>query len=78
MPTYRIEWTEETWNRLEIEAETEEEALELFHMGEFDYQAVKITGGEIQDSIEIEEVEDLDKFDILITRRGMAEEVENV
>lgn len=59
MPTYRIEWTEEIWNRLEIEAETEEEARELFHMGEFDYEAVKITGGEIQDSIEIVEVENV-------------------
>lgn len=73
MPIYRIEWTEEVWNRLEIEAETEEEALDNFYMGEFDYQAVKITGGEIQDSVQIE---DLDKFDILITRRGMAEEKE--
>lgn len=55
MAEFKIEWTEETWYRLYIEADSFEDAQDKFWSGEFDYQKAKITGSEIQDSVEIEE-----------------------
>jgi len=79
MPTYLVEWTREVWYRSQVEASNEEEAREMFWSGDYDDDSDTIFGSEIQDSVEFRQVEDLDKFDILITRRGMAEEeVENV
>lgn len=80
MPTYQVEWTREVWYRSQVEAETLEEARERFWAGDYDDDSDTIFGSEIQDSLEFREVEDLDKFDVLITGRGMAEEteVENV
>lgn len=55
MPVYKVEWTEEVWKATTIEADSLEEAREAFGAGDFDEEIV--TGGEIQDSVEIEEVE---------------------
>lgn len=58
MSKYLISWTEEVRQRVVIEAESMEQVRELFYSGEFDMDTVKITGGEIQDGIDIEEEEE--------------------
>jgi hypothetical protein len=57
MPKFIIRYTEEVWNRLEVEAENKEEAENIFWGGECDYASAKEIGGEIQGDILIEEVE---------------------
>lgn len=57
MARFKIDFTEEIWNRVFIEADSSDEALEMFWMGEFDYETVKIIGNEIQDGVDVEEVE---------------------
>lgn len=56
MTRYLVSWTEEVWQNVVIEAESKEQVEELFYYGDFDMDTVKITGGEIQDGIDIEEV----------------------
>jgi len=56
MARFKVEWTEEIWNRVFIDAENADEALEMFWLGEFDYETVKITGTEVQDGVDVEEV----------------------
>lgn len=56
MAKFIIEFTEEAWNRLEVEAENEQDAREKFWGGEYEYASAKIFGGEIQQDISIEEV----------------------
>ena len=58
MTKYLISWTEEVWQRVVIEAESKEQVRELFFSGEFDMDTVKVTGGEIQDGIDIDELEE--------------------
>lgn len=58
MSKYLISWTEEIWQNVVIESESKEEARELFYSGEFDMETVKVTGGEIQDGIDIDELEE--------------------
>lgn len=48
MDKYVVSWTEEIWQRVVIEAESEDHARELFWSGEFDSDTVKVTGGDIQ------------------------------
>ena len=48
-----VSWTEEVWYRVNIKANTAEEAKELFRAGEYDSTSSKETGGEIQDGIEV-------------------------
>lgn len=55
MGRYFIHWTEEVWHRSVVEADSEEEAYNIFWEGDFDFSDDKITGGEVQDSIEIME-----------------------
>lgn len=52
---FRVDWTEEVWKTTTIEADSLEEAREAFWSGGFDEEF--ITGGEVQDSVQIEEVE---------------------
>ena len=54
MTKYLISWTEEVWQNVVIEAESKEQVRELFYSGEFDMDTVKVTGGEIQDGIDID------------------------
>jgi hypothetical protein len=53
---YRIEWTEEFWYSMEVEAESESQALDNFHSMKYDFDNAESIGQEIQDSIYIEEV----------------------
>ena len=58
MPKYRVSWTEETWYHTYIEAESEDEALELFWNDEGDCMSrAKPVDSEIQDSVEVEAIE---------------------
>lgn len=55
MARFKIHFTEEVWGYLTVEADSKERALDMFWSGEHD-STQTITGGEIQDSIEIEEI----------------------
>lgn len=57
MARFKIEWTEEIWNRVFVEADSSDEALEIFWLGNFDWQSVKNIGVEVQDGVDVEEVE---------------------
>ena len=58
MPKYLVSWTEETFFNTYVEADSEDEALNSF----FDnvdncWDRAKIVGSEVQDSIEVEAIE---------------------
>lgn len=55
MTKYLISWTEEDWWEVAIEAESKDEALGKFHNREYDEHTVVHIGGELQDSIEVQE-----------------------
>lgn len=55
MATFQIDWTEEVYYRAYVEAESEEEARELFDSGEL-WDEASVFGSEVQDSVGIEEV----------------------
>lgn len=57
MPKYLIEWTEEFWYAMEVEAESREDALDRFHQSDYDFGNAEHLGSELQDSITVEEVE---------------------
>jgi hypothetical protein len=59
MPKYQIDWTEEVWKRIVVDADSREDVWKKFSSGDFDdVMAEAIAyGGETQDSIEITEVE---------------------
>lgn len=52
---YAIEYTEEMWYRLEVEADSAEEAREKFFRGEADLDNAELIGGEIHPDISVEE-----------------------
>lgn len=57
MPRFSVDWTEELWYRAVIEADTVEEAREIFWSGEFDMADTgNLYNSEIQDSVQFEEV----------------------
>lgn len=60
MPKYKIEYTIERWYRIEVEAESEAQAREMFYNDEIDYQThpTKDLGSELQDSVSVTEVEE--------------------
>ena len=49
---YVVSWTEEVCYRVNIKANSAEEAKELLCAGEYDSTSCKETGGEIQDGID--------------------------
>jgi|TARA_R110000803_G_scaffold201849_1_gene266766 hypothetical protein len=51
MALYKIDWTEEQWFRVDIEAENRDEAMAKFLEGE--YENEEMYGSETQDSVEI-------------------------
>ena len=53
MTNYVVSWTEETWYRVNIQADSEEQAREKFWEFDFDQEESKQFGEEVQDSIEI-------------------------
>lgn len=56
MARFKIDWTEELWQQVYIEADSEEQARELFWQGEFDNQQIELYGTEVQDSVLVEGV----------------------
>lgn len=52
---YKIEYTMHEFYRLYVEADSAEEAREKFLAGEYDYDAANNFGGEIEDSVTVEE-----------------------
>jgi hypothetical protein len=56
MAKYRISWTEELWYRMDVEADSMDEARDKFHAGEYDFDLAKNTNVELQDSVDIMEV----------------------
>lgn len=59
MPTFRVEWTEEYWFRATIEADTKQDAIDLWSSGKYpEYHNLEHYGSEIQDGIQITELED--------------------
>jgi hypothetical protein len=56
VPKFLISFTEEDWYNITIEADSLEEAKELFWSGEFDNEDIRHTGTEIQEDIDVEEV----------------------
>lgn len=55
MPKYRVKYVYETWYDVDIIAKDEDDALEIFHAGNFEDEPRRV-GGELQDSIQIKEV----------------------
>lgn len=55
MATFRLNWTDEVWYTMLVEADSEEEALDLLWSGEAGYGT--LIGSEMQDSVTVEEVE---------------------
>jgi hypothetical protein len=55
MPKFKVKYVYERWYDLELEAEDRDQAMEIFHAGHFDAEP-RVVGGEVQDSIVIEEV----------------------
>lgn len=58
MTKFEISWTEEVWKKVTIEAGNEDVAKAIFWSTDFDPEDITITGVEIQEGIDIEEVED--------------------
>ena len=53
MAKYLIEWTNEDWYRMEVEAESEQEALDNFWSGEYSWANAAIIGGEVQENVDV-------------------------
>ena len=58
MAKFQIEWTEETWYRIKVDAASEAEALANFWAGRYSYliDDSSIIGGETQDSVQVDKV----------------------
>lgn len=56
MSIYEIDWTEESFYRVKIEANTEQEAIDKWSARDFDGE--DLFGGEIQDGVGIRLVEE--------------------
>jgi hypothetical protein len=56
MSEYQVQWTREEWFKVTIEAENQEEAMDMF-LAE-DYEHEQMYGSEIQNSIEIVLIDD--------------------
>jgi hypothetical protein len=56
MREYVISWTEETWYRVSINANSEEDALEMFYDQKWNPDESKHLGGELQGVIVEESV----------------------
>jgi hypothetical protein len=57
MGKFTVLWTIEEWYCVDIEAETREEALEIFYEQAYIDWDVKCVGSELQDSVEVREAE---------------------
>jgi hypothetical protein len=59
MAKFQIDWTEEVWKRIVVEADSREDVWNKLSSGDFDDEMYQVEpyGSSTQDSIEIEEVE---------------------
>lgn len=59
MPTYKIDWTTENWHRMTVEADTPEEAQQIWLESGVVFSDDFVYDGDYiqEDSVEIEEVE---------------------
>ena len=57
MAFFEISYTDESWKRAVVEAKNEEEARDKFWSGDFDTTKIRVVGGEIQESIDIDELD---------------------
>jgi hypothetical protein len=55
MSKYIIKYQKEIWFDLEVEAENEKQALEMFHAGEVEFGDAEEVGQEIQENILVEQ-----------------------
>lgn len=59
MAKYEIEWTQELWFRITVEAENEQEAIDKWSAGDYDgYDTLEHYGMDIQDGVDITKLED--------------------
>ncbi len=59
MPKFRILYQTEDWWNLDVEADTYEDVLANFWNGEYNHSdAVLVEGGYLQESVEVQELED--------------------
>jgi hypothetical protein len=58
MSEYKVEWTNEEWFKVTIEAENEEEAMEKFWRGDYDSSLQELTGNAMQESLSVELLDD--------------------
>lgn len=57
MPKYRFRYTTEDWWRMDVEAESLDDALQKFHTGWWKHdEAMLIESGYLQESVEVEEI----------------------
>jgi len=57
MPKFELEWTEEAWYRMTIEAKDKQEAIDKWASG-IESSQVEPYGHEIQDNIDVTEIEE--------------------
>lgn len=55
MAKYLVSFTQEQWYTVEINANSEEDAREVFWSGYWDWESARLVGEETQDGIDIEE-----------------------
>ena len=59
MPTYRVEWTEESWFRTYIVAESQQDAIDKFASGNYDdYGKLEPYDIYTQEGIDITKIEE--------------------
>jgi len=59
MPKYEIEWTQELWFRITVEAKDKQEAIDKWSSGDYDgYENLEHYGMDIQDGVDITEIEE--------------------
>ena len=57
MGKYRISWAEELWYRMDVDADSVDDARDKFHAGEYDFDRLaKNTNVEMRGSVVITEV----------------------
>lgn len=61
MAKFEIEFTEEVWQRIIIEADSLDDAHDKFWSGDWDDAKPKIYDGEIQENIDISEITEGEK-----------------
>lgn len=58
MGKYVVQWTEEDWYEVLIDADSADDALNSFNSGSFDRGSARHVGCELQDSVAVKECSD--------------------